>query len=42
MKIGWLVWYDQDSRDAGDNPTFWTTQPEEWRCSLQIVYAEII
>jgi hypothetical protein len=42
MKIGWLVWDDWDSKNAGDKPEFWTTEPDSWRCSVQIVYAEVL
>jgi len=41
MKIGWLVWWDSDSRNAGDKPEFWTHEPESWRPSIRIVYCEV-
>lgn len=41
MKLAWLVWFDEESRDAGERPEVWLTQPDGWRCSIQIVYAEI-
>lgn len=42
MKIGWLVWFDTESKDAGDKPEFWTTEPDSWRVSVQIVYTEVV
>jgi len=41
MKIAWLVWYDQAEKDAGEKPEFWTTEPDGWRCFVQIIYSEI-
>jgi len=42
MKIGWLVWYDQEDKDRGELPTFTTVQPNSWDTFVQIAYAEII
>jgi hypothetical protein len=41
MKIAWLVWFDEQSQLDGERPELWTNEPDGWRCSIQIVYAEI-
>lgn len=42
MKIGWLVWYDLHDKENSAVPEFWTQDPGEWRCSVQIVYTEVL
>lgn len=42
MKLGWLVWYDDESKAAGDKPEFWITEPNSWQTYILIAYAEIV
>lgn len=42
MKIAWLVWYDEESRDNKEKPELWLTEPDRWRYSIQIVFMEVL
>lgn len=42
MKLAWLVWNCQEDKDAGYKPELWFYEPDPWKASIQIVYAEIL
>lgn len=38
MKIGWLVWENEDD----ERPTLWTEEPRWYYKAVQIVYTEVV